>query len=158
MALEGTARTPLLEIDGVWVKLECAHPDGSVRDRAAAFLLRQAAARGELRRGDVVVESVAGAAGVALARATAAAGCRLMLFLPADAGGLQRRLLERLGAEVRLTPATDGPAGAEAARDAYRGRRGYHVADLRRHPDNVRLMHETTGAELAGQLAGRGVV
>jgi len=65
--LERIGHTPLLEIDGVFVKLECANPGGSVKDRIARHMVMAAIRRGQLVRGMTIVETTSGNTGIALA-------------------------------------------------------------------------------------------
>ena len=65
--LERVGNTPLAEIEGEFVKLECANPGGSVKDRIARFMLDEARRRGQLERGDTIVEATSGNTGIALA-------------------------------------------------------------------------------------------
>ena len=149
--------TPLIEVEGIWVKLECANPGGSVKDRIAGFMLREAAARGELRPGDTVVEATSGNTGIALARAGAALGHPVLIFMPEHMSAERRGMMEALGAEVRLTPRAASFVGAVATRDTYRGRPGYYVPDQFANPDNVLCHRLTTGRELVDQLRLSGV-
>ena len=148
-----TGGTPLLELEGVYVKLECSNPTGSVKDRIADFMLRQASSRGELSTGDTVVEATSGNTGIALAWVCRELGHRLLIFMPEHMSAERRQILQRLGAEVRLTPRDESFAGAVERRDAYRDRRGYFVPDQFGNPDNTLCHRLTTGRELVGQLA-----
>jgi cysteine synthase A len=154
--LEGIGHTPLLFTDGVFVKLECANPGGSVKDRIARFMLEEAVRRGDLRPGDTVVEATSGNTGVALAMVGPRLGHKVMIFMPEHMSEERRRMLEALGAEVCLTPKADGFEGAIALRNRYRGRPGYFVPDQFGNPDNTRCHRETTGAEIADQLRDYG--
>lgn len=145
-------RTPLIVAEGVHVKLECANPGGSVKDRIARFMLEQATERGELRPGDVIVEATSGNTGIALAWVGRVFGHPVMIFMPEHMSLERRRMLERLGADVRLTPKAIGFEGAVRMRDEYRGRAGYFVPDQFGNPDNARTHEQTTGAELLEQL------
>lgn len=83
-------QTPLIRLDHlsttyhaeVWAKLESRNPGGSIKDRTAWALLKDAEARGLIRPGTVVIEATSGNTGVALAMACAAAGIKLVLFMP----------------------------------------------------------------------------
>ena len=149
-------RTPLIVADGVYVKLECANPGGSVKDRIARFMLESARARGDLRPGDVVVEATSGNTGIALAWVARALGHRVIIFMPDHMSVERRQMLERLGAEVRLTPQAIGFEGAVRLRDEYRGRPGYFVPDQFGNPDNPRCHETTTGVELIAGLLEQG--
>jgi cysteine synthase A len=148
--------TPLIHIDGVYVKLECANPGGSVKDRIAKFMLVEAARRGELRPGDTVVETTSGNTGIALALAARELGYRLVIFMPEHMSVERRRMIENLGAEVRLTPESEGFEGAVRRRDEYRGRDGCYVPDQFGNPDNTRCHFLSTGPEIMHQLRSLG--
>jgi len=154
--LERIGRTPLLRIEGVFVKLECSNPGGSVKDRIARFMLEHAMRRRELETGDVIVEATSGNTGIALALIAPRLGCGAMIFMPEHMSPERRRMIETLGAEVRLTPRAESFAGAVARRDEFRGRTGYYVPDQFGNPDNTRCHRETTGAELREQLRSVG--
>ena len=149
--------TPLLSVEGVWVKLECANPGGSVKDRIARFMLERAMARGVLPEGGTVVETTSGNTGIALALAGRALGLRVLIYMPEHMSVERRHMIERLGAEVRLTPRDEGFAGAVAQRDAWRGRPGCYVPDQFGNPDNALCHEHGTGAELIAQLSAHGV-
>jgi cysteine synthase A len=156
--LERVGGTPLVEFDGVYVKMECANPSGSVKDRIAAFMLTEAMRRGDLVAGDTVVEATSGNTGIALALVSRELGCRTLIFMPEHMSVERVRMMERAGAEVRLTPREESFAGACARRDQYQSRTGYWIPDQFANPDNVRCHRETTGAELVRQLLDRGVL
>jgi len=150
-------RTPLIEAEGVYVKLECANPGGSVKDRVALFMLEGAASRGDLKPGDAIVETSSGNTGISLAMLACRLGHRVIVYMPEHMSVERRQILESAGAEVRLTPREIGFAGAVAARDEFRGKPGYYVPDQFANPDNVRCHRETTGVEIMQQLAALGV-
>jgi cysteine synthase A len=119
-------------------------------------MLEAARRRGELRPGDTVVECTSGNTGIALAMIAPRFGCRVVVYMPEHMSVERRRILERLGAEVRLTEKSIGFAGALERRDQHRGRPATYVPDQFGNPDNARCHRETTGAELVAQLAARG--
>ncbi len=155
--LDHVGGTPLVEIDGLHVKMECANPGGSVKDRVAVFMLREGLRRGDLYAGDTVVEATSGNTGIALTLAARELGCRTLIFMPEHMSIERRHMMVRAGAEVRLTPRAESFAGAVARRDEYRTRTGHWVPDQFGNPDNTRCHRETTGAELVRQLRDRGV-
>jgi cysteine synthase A len=154
---EAVGHTPLIEIEGVFAKLECSNPGGSVKDRIGVFMLREAMRRGELKSGDTVVEGTSGNTGIALALATRALGLKALIFMPEHMSEERRTIMERFGAEVRLTPREESFAGACARRDEYAGRPGYFIPDQFGNPDNTRCHRETTGREIIAQLRERGI-
>lgn len=155
--LQRVGNTPLIEIEGVFVKLECANPGGSVKDRAARFMLEEARRRGELRPGDVIVEATSGNTGIALAWIARVLGYSVIIFMPEHMSVERRLMLEELGADVRLTPRDESYAGAVARRDEYRGRPGHYLPDQFGNPDNTRCHRLTTGVELIAQVRQKGV-
>lgn len=117
--------TPLLEIAkfaekqgaqgaNLIAKLEYFNPAGSVKDRVGYAMIKDAEERGVLKPDSVIIEPTSGNMGVALAFAAAALGYRLVITLPESFSLERRKLLQALGAELVLTPAMDGMAGAIA--------------------------------------------
>ena len=120
------------------MKLECANPGGSVKDRIAGFMLEEAIRRGELGPGDTIVEATSGNTGIAVSMVARSLGYPTIIFMPEHMSVERREILESLGAEVRLTPADGGFEEPIRQRDTYRGRPGYYVPDQFGNPDNTR--------------------
>ena len=150
--LDRIGNTPLVRIENVFVKLECANAGGSIKDRIAKFMILEAARRGELVPGDTIVEATSGNTGIALALVARELGYRAIIFMPEHMSEERRTMIEQLGAEVRLTPRAESFAGAVAQRDAFRGQSGYFIPDQFGNPDNTRCHEQTTGIELLAQL------
>ena len=148
--------TPMVVADGVYAKLECANPGGSIKDRIALFMLEAAAERGELKPGDTIVEATSGNTGIALAWVGRELGHPVIIFMPEHMSVERRHMLERLGADVRLTPREIGFEGAVRLRDAYRGHPGHFVPDQFGNPDNLRCHVVTTAREIMAQLREHG--
>jgi cysteine synthase len=150
--LDAIGHTPLIRLEGIYVKLECANPGGSVKDRIARFMLEEASRRGDLRPGDTVVEATSGNTGIALALVARLMGHSVIIFMPEHMSMERRRMMRNLGAEIRITPKSDGFEGAIALRDTFRGRPGYYVPDQFGNPDNPSCHYQTTGREILEQL------
>lgn len=155
--VERIGNTPLVAIEGVYVKLECANPGGSVKDRIARYMIEAARRRGELNPGDTIVEATSGNTGIALAWIGRMLGHPVLIFMPEHMSVERVQMLEQLGASVQLTPRAESFAGAVARRDAYRGKPGHWIPDQFGNPDNTRCHRDTTGVELIAQLRAQGV-
>ena len=117
--LELIGNTPLVELrrippagTRIVVKVEAQNPSGSVKDRPALAMVEAAEASGELAEGSVVVEATSGNTGIALAMICAVRGYRCVLVMPEDMSVERRRILRAYGAELVITAADEGMAGA----------------------------------------------
>src|SRR2546422_9735727 len=117
-------RTPLLSLGRIathvapgvrlFAKAEWLNPGGSVKDRAALGMLR-AAQRAGLTKDRTLLDATSGNTGIAIAMLAASEGYRATLCVPANLSSDRRRMLEAYGAELILTPASDGTDGAQKA-------------------------------------------
>src|SRR5512145_569833 len=96
----------------IYAKAEWANPGGSVKDRAAYNIIRQAEAAGELTPGKILVDSTSGNTGIAYAMIGAARGYRVKLFMPANVSPERLAVLRAYGAELVLTDPLEGSDGA----------------------------------------------
>ncbi|WLT33485.1 PLP-dependent cysteine synthase family protein [Geothrix sp. PMB-07] len=160
-------RTPLVRLQriraersgaDIYVKCEWMNPAGSVKDRPALWMIRDAEARGLLRGGArTLLDSTSGNTGIALAQIAAARGHRVTLCMPANASASRKRLLRLLGAELVLTDALEG---ADGARDVARQLaedfpERYLYLDQYSNPMNWRAHYESTAPEIWEQTEGR---
>ena len=136
-------------------KLEGNNPAGSVKDRPAISMIRQAEERGTIKPGDTLIEATSGNTGIALAMAAAIRGYRMLLIMPEDLSVERAQTMKAFGAELILTPRS---GGMESARDLalqmQRDGKG-HVLDQFANPDNPRIHEETTGPEIWRDTHGR---
>ena len=139
----------------VVVKLESLNPGGSVKDRIAKSMVDDAECSGALRPGDVIVEPTSGNTGVGLALVAAVKGYRLILTMPEDMSHERRRLLERFGAEVVLTPAIEGMTGAVYAAEELASEDGYFMPQQFQNLSNPEIHRRTTALEIWSALEGR---
>jgi cysteine synthase A len=148
-------RTPMLRLrrvgppEGAEVcgKLESQNPGGSIKDRPALAMLQAAEARGQLKRGDTIIEATSGNTGISLAMLAAVRGYRCVLVMPDDASITRKQLLKSYGAEVVLTNAALGMAGAvaQASQMLAQAPRAFMPRQFQ-NPENARS-HELTTAE-----------
>jgi cysteine synthase len=137
----------------LWAKLEDRNPTGSVKDRAALWMVRQAEAEGRLRAGDTILEPTSGNTGISLAMVAKLRGYRLVCVMPENVSVERTQILRMYGAEIIYSPAAGGSNQAVA--------RARQIAED--HPDwvmlfqygneaNARAHYETTGPELLRDL------
>ncbi len=136
-------------------KLEWKNPGGSIKDRVAKAMLDEAEKRGEIAEGSVIIEPTSGNTGVGLAAVGSARGYRVILTMP-DSMSLERRqLLEAYGAELVLTPGSEGMNGAIAkAEELSRELPGSFIAGQFTNPANPRAHYEGTGPEIWRDTCG----
>ncbi|HEY8257297.1 MAG TPA: cysteine synthase family protein [Gemmatimonadales bacterium] len=160
---QAVGNTPLLSLafpevagDRLWLKAEWLNPGGSVKDRTARSILRDAIRRG-LLPGRRLLDASSGNTGIAYAMLGAAAGIDVTICLPGNASPERKALLEIYGAEVIMTDRLDGTEGAaRRARElAELEPDRYFYADQYGNPANPQAHRETTGPEIWRQTDGR---
>jgi cysteine synthase A len=139
----------------VWVKLEGMNPGGSIKDRPALAMIRDAELRGVLKPGQVIVEPTSGNTGVGLAQVAAARGYPLVLCLPSSMSIERKRTLTAYGAKLVLTdPELRMLAAIEEARRIVETT-GAFLPNQFDNPANPQTHYETTGPELFESMGGR---
>jgi len=154
--------TPLVDLSGLvdkpgvrlFGKAEGNNPGGSVKDRPAHWMMKEAEARGELHRGVRVIEPTSGNTGIALAMIAAMKGYDIELVMPANATRERVLAMEAYGATVTLTPADQRMEGAIDYARAKVAEGGYLMLDQFSNPDNWRAHYHTTGPEIWSQTGG----
>lgn len=158
-------KTPILELrkvekayglkGRVFAKLESFNPAGSAKDRVALSMLNDAEERGVLFPGGTVVEPTSGNTGVGLAMLCAVRGYKLVLTMPENMSEERKKLLRAYGAELELTPAAEGMAGAIARANEIAKERKAFLAGQFENPANPRAHYLTTGREIYEDLDGK---
>lgn len=138
----------------VWAKLEYANPGCSVKDRIALSMIEQAERRGDLVPGrSVIVEGTSGNTGIGLAMIAASKGYRCILCMPESMTVERRNTLRAYGAEIVLTPPSEGMQGAvNKARTLVEQNEGYWEARQFDNPANPLIHRLTTGPEILRQV------
>ena len=155
--------TPLVRVqwgdDGgaeVYAKMEAANPGGSVKDRICLSMIQAAERDGRLSPGATVIEPTSGNTGIGLALIAAVRGYRLILLMPESMTRERIDLLKAYGAEVILTPAPLGMAGAIAeARRLVEQHPGSFMPDQFANPANPEMHRRTTAPEILDAAGGR---
>lgn len=151
--------TPLLELTSyqtrnglqarLIAKLEYFNPAGSVKDRIALAMIEDAEANNRLKKGTVIIEPTSGNTGVGLAFVSAAKGYRLILTMPETMSIERRNLLKALGAELVLTPGTEGMKGAIAkAVSLHEEMANSVILQQFENPSNPNVHYRTTSEEI----------
>lgn len=133
----------------ILAKLEWYNPAGSVKDRVALTMIRDAKARGLLKPGGTVIEATSGNTGIALAAVCAACGYRCIIVMPENMSRERQFLMKAYGAKVVLSSIEDGMSGAvELAQKLAREIPGSFYADQFRNPANPGIHYAVTGPEI----------
>ncbi len=161
--IDAIGNTPLVEVSAlspkgsvrVFAKLEGANPSGSVKDRAAKYLIRAAEAEGLLEPGGTIVESTSGNTGISLAMIARARDYRLKAVMPASASPERVQILRSYGAEIILSDAEEGISGSILlARQIVEENPGYFMPNQHDNPANPQAHYETTAPEIIRDLPG----
>ena len=156
---ELAGNTPLLELcryerrhglnARILAKLECCNVAGSAKDRVAKHMIERAEAEGKLVPGSVIIEPTSGNTGIGLAAMAKVHGYRVILTMPESMSVERRNLLKAYGAELVLTPAAEGMAGAVKCAEelAAATPRSFIPAQFD-NPANPEAHYLTTGPEL----------
>lgn len=136
-------------------KLESLNPAGSVKDRVALAMLRQAEREGKISPGATIIEPTSGNTGIGLAAMGAVLGYRVLLTMPETMSQERRALLKAYGAQLVLTEGSKGMAGAiEKARELAAQLPGSFIPGQFENPANPQAHYDTTGPELWEQTGG----
>jgi cysteine synthase A len=163
--LDLIGNTPLLEVVNIekelnlkaqlLVKLEYLNPAGSVKDRAAKYMIKDAEEKGILREGSVIIEPTSGNTGIGLASIAASKGYRAIFTMPETMSVERRNILRAYGAEIVLTEGAKGMKGAIAkAEELAKEIPGSFIPGQFDNPANAQAHRETTGPEIYNDTDG----
>lgn len=154
--LDLIGNTPLVETTNLvknknvklLLKLEGNNPGGSVKDRAAYYMIKGAMDRGEIKKGDKLIEATSGNTGIALAMIAQLLGIEIELILPEDSTKERTQTMRAYGATVILTPAAEGIIGSRDYADKKVAEGGYLMLNQFANDDNWKAHYNTTGPEI----------
>lgn len=155
--------TPLVELQHIPVnpkvkilcKMEGQNPAGSVKDRAAFNMLQSALDRGEIKKGDKLVEATSGNTGIALAMVAKVLGLDMTLIMPDNSTRERVLSMEAYGAKVILTPAAKTIEYSRTLAEEMNEKEGYFMLNQFANPDNYLAHYKTTGPEIWNDTDGK---
>lgn len=156
--LETVGNTPLVQIKtdedsaDIFVKVESFNPSASVKDRAVKFILKDLMEKGELRKGDTIVEQSSGNTGIGLSMAGAALGLNVVIVMPESMSIERRQLMKAYGAELILTDKSLGMNGAKEKSEEIAKERNAKIFGQFTNLSNVKAHEETTAKEILNDL------
>jgi cysteine synthase B len=130
------------------LKLEGNNPGGSVKDRAAYNMIASAIERGDIKKGDKLIEATSGNTGIALAMIAQLFNVEIELVLPEDSTKERTQTMRAYGAKVILTPAKEGIIGSRDYADKKLAEGGYVMLNQFANEDNWKAHYKTTGPEI----------
>lgn len=141
----------------IYAKLEWYNPGGSVKDRAAKYIIEYAEVSGKLDRSKTILEATSGNTGIALAMIAAAKGYKVKIIMPESVSIERRKIIKAYGAELVLSPGEKGTAGAVELKRKLLEEEPEKYIDLDqfRDPANILAHYQTTGKEILEQMNGK---
>ena len=160
---ETIGKTPLVKLNSItdkdmadiWVKVESFNPGGSVKDRAALYMIKDGEERGILKEGGTIIEPTSGNTGIALAMIGASKGYKVIIVMPDTMSIERRKLMEAYGAEVILTEGKYGMAGSVELAKKLADEKGYFLPNQFGNMSNVRAHYESTSIEIIEATKGK---
>jgi len=136
-------------------KCEFMNPTSSVKDRIGVHMIRRAMERGAIKEGTTIIEPTSGNTGIALASNCASLGFKLILTMPDSMSIERRKLLKAFGAELVLTPASQGMQGSIAkAQELQKSIENSIILQQFQNPDNPEIHELTTAQEILEDTKG----
>ena len=155
--LDLIGNTPLIRLKGenVYAKAEFLNPGGSIKDRVALAMLEGAERDGRLKPNSIIMEPTSGNTGIGVALVGRLKGYKVKIVMPEGMSEERKKLIKALGAELILTEADKGIAGAvEKVKQMAAADKRIFVPQQFENPDNPRCHYEQTAVELWRQMSG----
>jgi cysteine synthase B len=154
--IDTIGNTPIVELERIpvnknvtiYAKLEGNNPGGSVKDRAAYGMIKGALDRGEIKKGDKLIEATSGNTGIALAMIARIMGLEITLIMPDNSTRERVLSMEAYGAKVILTPSERTIEYSRELAEKMAAEEGYFILNQFANPDNYGMHFKTTGPEI----------
>lgn len=157
--LETIGNTPIVKIEkldknyaDIYVKVESRNPSGSIKDRAALYIMNDFIEKGLVKKGGTVIEATSGNTGVAISMIGAVLGINVIIVMPETMTIERRRLMKAYGAELVLTPGSEGMQGAVNKAKELSEELNAPIVGQFVNPANVQAHIETTGKEILKEI------
>ncbi|MEQ8682197.1 MAG: cysteine synthase CysM [Cyclobacteriaceae bacterium] len=155
--------TPIVKLNRIprnpkvslYAKLEGQNPGGSVKDRAAFNMIDSALKRGDIKKGDRLIEATSGNTGIALAMVAQSLGLDLTLIMPDNSTSERIKTMEAYGANLILTPADRTIEYSRELAEEMAEKEGYYILNQFANPDNYEMHYKTTGPEIWKDTEGK---
>lgn len=141
----------------VYVKIESFNPGSSVKDRIALRMIEDAEKAGTIKPGDTIVEPTSGNTGIGLAWVGAAKGYKVIIVMPETMSLERRKIIQAYGAELVLTPGSEGMKGAIAKAKEVAAEKNGWVPLQFANPSNPAVHEATTGSEIIEAFGPKGL-
>lgn len=154
--LELIGKTPIVKYnENIWLKLEYFNPSSSIKDRASYSMLKGAFERGEINKDTVIIEPTSGNTGIGLAMCCAVMGLKLIICMPESMSLERRKSISAYGAELVLTPASEGMQGSVNKAVGLKKLYPNSFIPMQfENPDNPKA-HKQTAKEIYEDTAGK---
>jgi cysteine synthase A len=152
MTLVQVGKTPLVEVDGIFAKMECTNPLGSIKDRIASYIIDESERRGLLKPGMEIVEASSGNTGIAFAFFAREKGYPITVVMPENMSEERKRIMNTLGAKLVLCSAGNFAEAAQIRDDMVASDPNCFNPDQFSNPLNVECHYKTTGEEILYQM------
>lgn len=143
--------TPLIEVDGIYSKLECMNPIGSVKDRIAKYIIEESEKKGLLKPGMKIVEATSGNTGISFSYFASRKGYPITIVMPENMSEERKSVIRGFGAELILCSEGNFQEAAQI-RDEMAEDPNYFNPDQFSNPLNVECHYKTTGQEIIKQI------
>lgn len=159
---ETIGKTPMVKLNNldlkdsadIYVKIESFNPSGSIKDRAALYMIEDAEKKGLLKKGGTMIEPTSGNTGIGLAMIGASKGYRVILVMPDTMSIERRKLIKAYGAEIILTKGKDSMTGSVNLAEKLAKEKGYFMPNQFSNKSNKKAHYETTAKEIIEDLKG----
>ena len=153
--------TPLIKLNNddkdmaeILLKIESANPGGSIKDRAALYMIKDAEEKGILKDGGTIIEPTSGNTGVAIAMIGATRGYKVIIVMPDTMSVERRKLMKAYGARLILTEGKYGMSKSVELAEKLAKENGYFMPDQFSNQNNVKAHYETTSVEILDDTEG----